>query len=392
MGAFKVWNGASWVPMTFGSVALPEWLVIRSTADLAPYADGSGGWTLPSGLVILSGFVDLGSGYLTVSPGTVLRGFANAVIMSTTTGGVIRSTAHADNLVMREFSVVCFTGPCVVLDGGIDHQLNLFFVGLIGASAGIITGWNVQSVKQCYIEAADGLTFGGTTRKVFISETPFYGITGSAIRLASTLNVRVIDIVTCFFKFDAPGVAVEAQAGYTFSTANLRGSLIDGTALPLAGLAPSNIGWRMTNNSGIADSRVIGVASLNTAIATDIVTAGVAVKVAGTTVPWSINERFSHSNGRLTYTGIEPVTVDISGTYSIASSNNQALSFYIAVNGVIIEESRSRLRIGSGNDERAGAVMGIITLEKDDYVEVWVANDAATAELTALSFTLKAAG
>lgn len=329
------------------------------------------------------------------SPGTVIRGLADAVITSTTTGGVLRCNSHAVNLVVRELSIVCFTGPCVVLDGvanggAQEAQLNMFFVGLIGASAGTISGWNVQSVKQCFINAANGLTLDGTTRKVYVSETPFYGITGAALTLAATLSVRVVDIVSLFFKYDAPGACVEAVAGYSLSgRGNLRGSLIDGTAVPLVGLASSEPTWTMANNSGIADSRVTGLASLATSAATAISVVGTAVKVAGTTTPSPINERFSHSDNRLTYTGVEPATVDLDARYTVGTGNNQALSFYIAINGAVVTESRARVRVGSGADERAGSATAIVLMNNGDYAELWVANDSTTASVTVVAMTLK---
>lgn len=362
-------------------------LLVESLGDLEPFLSGDE-YILPTGLVILNGTIDLGTRALRVSTGTILRGLANATIISTNTNGVVRATNIGSAVILREFNVVCPTGTCFVLTGTIDHQLNMFFVGMFGAKAAIITGFDVQGIKGCYIQCADGITLKGTTNKPFIAESPFYGITGSAITLASDLVANVADIVTTFFKYNAGGIGITAEVGYTVLEGKIRGSLIDGTAIPLVGLSPSDENWTMTDNTGIADSRIVGGFYLDTAVETVITTINTPVKVAGTTIGLALNERLVATTNRLTYTGLQPTIATLTGSFAVDSGNNVNLSFYIAKNGVILPESRSMVRVGSGTDERSGVITSLVDLLPNDYVEIWVENNSGTDNLTCLSLNL----
>lgn len=362
-------------------------IIIESIDDLTSYLVDDE-YILPTGLVMVNGTIDLGNKALRLSTGTILRGLTNTFLISTNTNGVIRATNIDSAVILREFNVICYTGPCFVLTGTITHQLNIFFVGMFGIEAAIINGFNVQSLKQCYIECSNGVTFDGTTNKVFVSESPFYSITGSAVTFASTLNCSVADIVTSFFKFDSPGTGITAEAGYSITEGKIRGSLIDGTAIPLNGLAASDPNWTMTDNSGIADSRIVGGLYLTSSVETVITTISTPVKVEGITTGLSLNERFVATTNRLTYTGLQPTVCSLTGTFAVDSGNNVLLYFYIAKNNIVLPESQSRVRVGSGTDERIGSVSCLVDLQPDDYVEIWVENPSGIDNLTCLSLNL----
>jgi hypothetical protein len=367
-------------------------LTIRKISDLTPYLVGDE-YILPAGLIILANTLNLVDKAIRLSSNTILRGLTNATLISSAPNGVVRVTNVDSPVILREFNVVATAGACFNLTGTITHQLNMFFVGMIGVKAAIITGFNVQSFKQCYIEAADGITFDGTTNKIFVSESPFYGIVGSAMTLASTLVADVADIVTCFYKFDSPGVGLTAQAGYNVREGLLRGSLRVGNAVPLSGLAASNLNWNMTDNSGIANSRIVGGLYLTASVETVITTINTPVKVLGTTTPLAINERFiSTVNNRITYVGIQPTVGMFTGTYAIAAGNNAQLAFYIAKNGVLLTESISLVRVGTGADERAGTVIALLNMVNGDYVEIFAENKGGTGNLTCLSLNLNGIG
>jgi hypothetical protein len=367
-------------------------LTIRKISDLTPYLVGDE-YILPAGLIILANTLNLVDKAIRLSSNTILRGLTNATLISSAPNGVVRVTNVDSPVILREFNVVATAGACFNLTGTITHQLNMFFVGMIGVKAAIITGFNVQSFKQCYIEAADGITFDGTTNKIFVSESPFYGIVGSAMTLASTLVADVADIVTCFYKFDSPGVGLTAQAGYNIREGLLRGSLRVGNAVPLSGLAASNLNWNMTDNSGIANSRIVGGLYLTASVETVITTINTPVKVLGTTTPLAINERFiSTVNNRITYVGIQPTVGMFTGTYAIAAGNNAQLAFYIAKNGVLLTESISLVRVGTGADERAGTVIALLNMVNGDYVEIFAENKGGTGNLTCLSLNLNGIG
>lgn len=367
-------------------------LVIKRIDDLEPYLSGDE-YVLPAGLVVLNNTVNLGNKAIRLSTNTTLRGLANSSFISSALNGAVRATNLDSNLVLRELNVISLAGPAFVLEGSIQHQLNMFFVGMIGVKAAIVNGFDVQSFKQCYIEASDGITFDGVVNKIFVSESPFYGVTDSAMTFSSTLNCQVADIVTSFFKFDSPGVGITAETGYSIIEGKVRGSLKVGTATPLVGLAASDENWMMTDNSGIANSRIIGGLYLVTSSTTTITAINTPVKVAGVTTTAALNERLVGSvNNRLTYTGLQPTVGMFTGTFAVASGNNSELAFYIAKNEIVLEETKSFVRVGTGGDERFGSVTGLIPLINGDYVEVWAENLQGTGNLTCLSLNLNGLG
>lgn len=368
-----------------------DYIVIKSVDDLNQFLDNDKYVLPPNQLVMLNGTINLDDKYIELSEGTVLRGLAKSTIISSNTGGVVRCSELDENVILREFTIVAPAGQCLDLSGPITHQLNAFFLGLIGNKAGTIEGFDVQAMKSCFINCNDGITLKGTTNKFFFDGCVFYGITAenSAITLDEGLNASVADIVTSFFKFD-DGTCITAENGYEVGEGKIRGSLIDGDATPLDGLSPADIEWTMTDNSGVRDSRVAGHLSLDTQAATVVESQNTPVKVVGTTIPSTLNERFDHDNNRLTYKGQAPVLVNGRASFSIDSGNNVELTFFLAKNGSVISETGVIVKVGSGNDQRTGFVGGILEMEENDYVEVWGQNNDGTQNFTATSLTLTA--
>jgi hypothetical protein len=376
---------------------LPDMLIVESAADLTSYLSGDE-YVLPAGLVVLGGAIDLDDKALRLSTGTVLRGFAEASVTSSI-DGVVRCSALTSNVIMREFSIIATGGRCVNLSGPIDYQLNVFFVGLIGVgvgtSAGTVSGFDVQSFKDCFINAPDGLTFDGTTNKTFVSRSPFYSITGSAIRFAETYAATVADISTTFFKFNTPGVGVEAVAGYTLADGLLRASLIDGTAIPLSGLTPADVNWTMTSNTGVRDSRIAAQAYLTTPVTMDVVNQNEYLPVAGTFSLSTIAERFTlNESNELVYTGRTPTLVDLSSSFTIDPANNNRLAFRAAKNGVGLVETVNIVEQGAGpgSSPRVGAVVGLIEIATGDRIGLQAANLTNSADIDWLTATYAVKG
>ena len=368
-------------------------LAILSADDLPTPSGGE--HVLPADtLVRFVGNIDIGANAIRLSQGTVINSRAGGTIISSATGGVLRATNLPSAVIVRETNIVATDGPCINLSGPAGQQCNLFFVGMFGHSAGTITGFNVQALKACYIQAADGITFAGTTNKVFVHETPFYGITGTAIRLAANLDATVADIVTSFFKFD-DGTCIEAETGYTVGDGLLRGSLIDGTATPLSGLGPEDVNWRMTDNLGIRDSTIAGQAALTATATVPIVTAAAFVPVGGTYTLAEVSERFElNGTNELVYTGRFPTLIDFTATFTVDPANNNRVAFRATLNGDTLPESQTIVEQGAGpgSSPRAGAVVALKRITTGDRLGLAAANLDGTADFDVLSCTFAASG
>ena len=136
-----------------------------------------------------------------------------------------------------------------------------------------------------------------------------------------------------------------------------------------------------------AEETNIGEIYFSTAVETVIAGIGTYVKALGTTTfvtdPAPVQFTMP-SNNRLTYTGTVTKKFWVSCTFSATSASNiQLLGFDLAKNGTIVADKATiQRKVGTGTDEGAGAVHGLFSLSTDDYIELWVANETSTGNLT----------
>lgn len=125
-----------------------------------------------------------------------------------------------------------------------------------------------------------------------------------------------------------------------------------------------------------------GVMYVSTDAATSIAVIDTFVKVAGTTTQVAARN-FTHSNNRLTYTGTPDINATCLVSFSMTSAgSNQEVDFKIAKNGVVIDDTLIRRKIGTGSDLGAAHVQGFTSLSTNDFVELWVANHSAISNVT----------
>jgi hypothetical protein len=110
------------------------------------------------------------------------------------------------------------------------------------------------------------------------------------------------------------------------------------------------------------------------AVETDNI-AGVPIKAAGTTTAMKL-EGFTHTNGRLTCTGvIRTYEVQFNGNVSKGGGGATVALSAIFKNGAAVVGSGTTLRISSSSDHRALAILCHADLGPGDYVEIWVQTD-----------------
>jgi len=104
-------------------------------------------------------------------------------------------------------------------------------------------------------------------------------------------------------------------------------------------------------------------------------------KMAGTTTAGDLRSFTMPSNNRLTYTGACTRLFKFQAVLSTGSSaSNTLYHSAFAKNGTVIETKEIERAISSGAvDQGASALLAIIEMDKDDYVEVWVKSDKAAS-------------
>lgn len=129
---------------------------------------------------------------------------------------------------------------------------------------------------------------------------------------------------------------------------------------------------------------------ISSSVATVIGAAGTFVKALGTTTLTGGPSRFDMpANNRLRYTGVAARHLQVNATVSMtAGSNNQEIGFKIfhwddsAASGSLIDPSEVRRKVGTGTDIGSLSVLAGLTVEQNDYVELWVTNFTSTATVT----------
>lgn len=135
------------------------------------------------------------------------------------------------------------------------------------------------------------------------------------------------------------------------------------------------------------------------ATATTVSATSTFYKVAGTTALTSGNyliDNASTSN-RLRYTGAAEKTVMVQATFSFdAASNNQVLVFAFyryddsASSGAIVNPSQ--ITMDYHGEQINGTIQMLVTLDTNDYVELHVANNTATVNVTVKDLNMQALG
>lgn len=121
---------------------------------------------------------------------------------------------------------------------------------------------------------------------------------------------------------------------------------------------------------------------------TSIITAGVATKLLAVTEPGANNYGFSHTNGRLVFDSTEAQLAAVDAGICISATNTARLAFYIAINGVPVDESRYVVEETATAVPRTASLHAVVQLPAGCDVEVYVANLDDVSDVKATAYHL----
>lgn len=165
--------------------------------------------------------------------------------------------------------------------------------------------------------------------------------------------------------------------------ATLSNSSFVGNLTPLSGISSDDIRWLFSRNTPIPDTLEDALVSLTSnATETVISTSSTPVKATGTWVVQRASHFTADTTGKVTYKGERTLTVpvDISTTISAASGSNKDIAIYLAVNGTVISATALSNLVGSGDPRNTG-ITWQVSLDTDDYLELFVENNTDTVNL-----------
>lgn len=155
-------------------------------------------------------------------------------------------------------------------------------------------------------------------------------------------------------------------------------------------IAPSDIASDWNNNRGIGNTFVGGNLTISSEATTTISSSGVFVDLAGTYTTSDLQHFDSPSSGQLRHLGDSPQEYRISGQVVLESAANDDIDLKVVIfrdATTSFEDGRTIRRV---IDRLQGArnvgyfvVIDNITLAKNDYVKLQVANVSATNDVTA---------
>lgn len=119
------------------------------------------------------------------------------------------------------------------------------------------------------------------------------------------------------------------------------------------------------------------------ATVTNVITVATPLKIAGTTTANSINQKFTHTSNRETYTGAINRNFKVTATVSVTSASaNDQIGFYVAKNGTVLTESEMYVTTNASARAESVTIQTLVSLVTNDYIEIWVENDTDASDVT----------
>jgi hypothetical protein len=345
-----------------------------------------------------SGTVDLLGNRIVVGTGYTIRGTGAESAFITSTGlpvgeWLISSSGAADmpvqNITIKDVAKgVSFDSTSTY---AADWQLVNF--RNVAEPLEIGTCSNFVATTCGFLDGSGGVKLTGTVGTLRLNFC-FWLLGSGAIGLdiaATAIAERRVFLESSAMVVLTGGTGVNVAAGATIPDSQLilGSNSFSGAGTYLSGVTVESAIANFIDNTGITNSAAVGAMSLHDNVAVTTINAVstpvkvVAATVAGVPSLGIVNQAFTHTSNRLTYTGGRPILARVTIVISISGGNNQNIGVYIAKNGTPIPEYEAYTTTGGTGRSTSLNVEGIVPLVAGDYVETWVENVTSTTSLTA---------
>lgn len=383
---YYYWNASRWVMLR---VARDNYVLVKSAADLpAPVA---GVITLVTGIEYeINGTITLSSS-INLN-GCTMKGddSANDKLVYTGSGALFTGNKTGN---IRYLTLTAASGSVFNIDaqGTAQNMLvqNCFFLGSssVGTIAGV--GGTVFFATDAYFVNTNGITFQNDNNVVLNNTLWDASNSNTYERFVGTFNViqllggdRLTTSANSAKALDISGIT-------SLNAGSAKVIMFVGTGTYVVGTFTN--AWEV-EASGLntqKDDVAGGNMYMTVPAATTFAAINTPVKVQGTTTSAGLFRVTNPANNRLTYSGSKTRAFFVSAAMSISQPNsNRFFSFYIAKNGVIIPESRQDIKVVNSTDQVALPISCRVTMAPGDYIEVWVANQTATTDVTVQTLNL----
>lgn len=344
--------------------------------------------------------VDLTGDRLVAGQNTTILGGSseNCFLIST---GLSASTALLSSswsLPMRSISITHGTALNLDATGNSNQAIDWFGVNFTNcANVGLIKNYNNFIMTDCALLSSANMTFDGTINTIGFDQCLFSGIAGqTTLNFPSTLTVgRRIRVIYSSFVAFGGATAINVDPAVTFTAGAESYILItcnfSGGATYTGGIDYTSNFALFQNCKGIINTASIALMFFsNNATENPITTQGVFEKILGTTTASSVNQKFTHTNNRLTYTG--GITKEFVITASISANsvvtNSANITVRIAKNGVTIADSESQATTSQSGRNENFFCQTIVSLSTNDFIEMFITNNTTANNLLATELNL----
>jgi hypothetical protein len=279
---------------------------------------------------------------------------------------------------------------------GVTTALDWFGVNFTDCNTiGTIANYSNFIAQDSAFLNSGGLTFDGTIGTIGFTQCLFDCNSGNTVFiLPATLTVtRRFRIIYSSFIVLSGETGINANTGasiptesYILDTVNFAGG---GTYL--SGILVTDNKTLFTKCVNISNTSVNGQLYMQSnATATTISNTIDFYKVAGTTSASVDNEKYSHSNNRLTNDAIIERKYLIQATLSFTSGNNNVceFGFFDSKLGTIRTPSRTLTTANSSGRAENVTLHCVVRHKQGDYIELWARNTSASTNITVSDLNL----
>lgn len=320
----------------------------------------------------------------------------NTVILGSSSENVRLSSTGLDAntpLITSEWSlpirgITISHGTALDLDasGNADQALDWFGVNFTDcATVGRIANYTNFIATDCALLNSSELSFDGNFGTVGFSSCLFNGQSGKSIisiPATAVIQRRFRAIYSSFItlvgetSIDIDPLATISDESYILDTCNFSGG---GTYL--SGVDDTSNTSLFVKCVGIVNTAVNGqLYMFNNATTTTVSLQDTFYKIAGTTTPSPDNQKYDHSNNRLTNAAKIERKFLVQATLSFNAGNNNVCTFgfYDSKLGGIRTPSLTRSTANSSGRAENVSISCIVQHGFGDYIEVHVSNSVAT--------------
>jgi len=279
----------------------------------------------------------------------------------------------------------------ISIDGTINPPVALDWTGV-----NFLNVPNVGTINTCdnfifskgALLSSKGLVFTGSVGTIGIDNSIFVGngSIGNILQIdtSATITRRFRLIYSSVVAFGSTvGIDVNTSAtvpteGYILDTVNFSGG---GTYVSGVGYLDNKVRW--SNSRGIINTSEIGNYYMSDNVTPTVISSSaVPVKALGTTTANAINQKFTHTDNRLTYVGGLDRDFQVSSTMTFVTGSNKVVGMYVAKNGVIIPSSEMYAASGASGRAESIHIQTILDMTNGDYIEIWIENETDTTDIT----------